>query len=266
MRKEEEKAFHDRLRDSAYGQRWSKGLEEEIRRNPLWKNMKYYSIERKSRDLVMEWLRRECAGKNVLDYCCGNGEDALFIAEGGAGRVVGVDISDTSIDNCRDRARSMELANCSFEVMDAEAMDFGESTFDVVSEYGALHHLSLEKAYSEIARVLKPDGKCICVEALGHNKIIHMYRKLTPKLRTEWEVEHILRRKDIEAAGDYFSGVKVLGFFHLATVAAVPLRGTPFFESVLSLLEGLDRILLSLPFLRWNAWQVVFELAGPRMK
>jgi hypothetical protein len=32
---------------------------------------------------VENWLTRRCAGKRVLDYCCGAGDYALLIAEAG---------------------------------------------------------------------------------------------------------------------------------------------------------------------------------------
>lgn len=264
-RKTVEKEFHDRLRDGAFGQRWSPELETVIRGNPLWSNMKYYSVERKSRQLVLDWFSNNCKGKRVLDYCCGNGDDSFIIAKDGASEVIGIDLSDISILNCKERSITEGVKHkTSFYVMDAEALSFDDDYFDVITEYGVLHHLDLRKAYSEIARVLKPDGECICVETLGHNPIIHLYRKLTPTLRTEWEVEHILRRKDIELAGKFFHKVKILGLFHLFTLAAVPFRNSTVFEPLLSFLEGVDELILRCPFVKWQAWQVVFTLSAPK--
>ena len=264
-RKAEEKEFHDKLRDGAFGQRWSPELEATIQANPLWGNMKYYCVERKSRQLVLDWFRDNCRGKRVLDYCCGNGDDSFLIAKDGASEVIGIDLSDISVQNCRDRAIDAGVENkSSFYVMDAEALGFDDNYFDVVTEYGVLHHLDLRKAYSEIGRVLKPDGKCICVETLGHNPIIHLYRKATPALRTEWEVEHILRRKHIEMAGEFFDKVHLLGLFHLFTLAAVPFRNSIIFNPLLSLLEAVDKVVLKCPVLKWQAWQVVFTLSRPK--
>jgi len=151
-----------------------------------------------------------------------------------------------------------------FYQMDAEHVKFSDNYFDIISEYGSLHHLDLEKAYSELARVLKPDGKCVCTETLGHNPIIHHYRKKTSQLRTKWEVDHILRRKEIEMAEIWFKEVEILGFFHLASIAAVPFRNLTIFNIILSALEALDRALLKLPILKWQAWQVIFLLSGPK--
>ena len=265
VRKKKEKQFHDVLRKGAFAQRWSHELEKLIGENPLWSNMKYYSVERKSRKLVLDWFSDNCNGKRVLDYCCGNGDDSFIIARKGATEVIGIDLSQVSIDNCSQVAISEGLGGrTSFYVMDAEDLKFEDNYFDIITEYGVLHHLDIKKAYPELARVLKPEGKCICVETLGHNPFIRLYRRKTPNLRTKWEVEHILRKNDIEKAGEYFGRINILGFFHLATLAAVPFRNSPIFEFLLGMLEAVDSVILKLPFLKWQAWQVVFTLSEPK--
>jgi hypothetical protein len=116
---------------------------------------------------------------------------------------------------------------------------------------------------SELARVLKPGGVVICTETLSHNPLIRWYRRSTPHLRTAWEVDHIIGRPSFSIFEKHFASCE-RHFFHLATLAAVPLRTTPLFKPVLAVLRGLDRVLLSIPGLRWQAWQVVFMLKGPK--
>ena len=264
-RKEEERKFHDNLRDGTFGQRWSPALEKLIQENPLWDNMKYYSVERESRKRVLGWFSSNCKDKKVLDYCCGNGDDSFIIAEAGAKEIIGIDLSEVSIENCKKRALQERLeGKMSFKVMDAESLQFNDGSFDIVNEYGALHHLNLEKAYSEVSRILNAEGKFLCTETLGHNPFIHYYRKKTPELRTPWEVEHILKKKDIYMAKKYFKKIEILGFFHLFALAAVPLRNTSGFNIILSVLETIDSIILKLPLLKWQAWQVVFVLSNPQ--
>ena len=146
----------------------------------------------------------------------------------------------------------------------SEMSTFDSNAFDIVFERGVLHHLDLEAAYAEIARILKPGGKVICVEALGHNRLIHLYRRLTPQYRTAWEVKHILKREQIELARKYFQGVELMGTFHLASMLAVPFRKTRLFNPVLTTLEAVDRMILKTPWLKWQAWQEVFVLSGPK--
>lgn len=147
--------------------------------------------------------------------------------------------------------------------MDSEATEFTDSYFDFAVVNGALHHLDLQRAYHELAGILKPEGEIICTEALRHNVFFHLYRKMTPHLRSAWEVEHILGKREIETARPYFDRVEVAKFFHLATISAVPFRHMPFFEAMRRSLELVDGVLLSLPFLKWQEWMVVFVLAQP---
>jgi len=226
-------------------------------------NMKFYSITRSSFAYRDALLFDGIKGAVVLDYCCGNGEVAIEMARQGASRVVGIDISSVAIENARVLAKDAGVnAICEFVVMDAEHTEFADRTFDIIHEYGALHHLDLQAAYSELSRILKLDGKLVCTEALRHNPLIHWYRKRTPHLRTQWEVEHILGIPEIESGRRYFAALD-LRTFHLAALAAVPLRRVFFFESLLNFLNLMDRVLLSVPFLRCMAWVAVVEYRQP---
>ena len=224
---------------------------------------RFYSVTRKSLAFLRQWILDRCQEKRVLDYCCGTGEFTCFIAKNSA-ETVGIDISEVSIDACKKRSidEKVDKKVCFF-VMDAENLEFPDGSFDVIVCAGVLHHLDIQRAYSELARVLKPSGEIICGEPLAYNPIIQLYRKMTPHLRTEWEAEHMLRRSSTELAKKYFGKVETR-FFHLATLAAVPFRNLPGFNAILSFLEIIDRVLLKLPILKWLAWQVVFILSQPK--
>src|SRR5439155_25985514 len=99
----------------------------------------------------------------------------------------------------------------------------------VVCEAGVLHHLALEPAVAEMARVVKREGQVICYEAVGHNPLFQLYRRLTPALRTRYETEHILRMKDLRMMRRYFDRIEIR-FFHLAVLLAVPWRKLPGFQ------------------------------------
>jgi ubiquinone/menaquinone biosynthesis C-methylase UbiE len=268
QRKREEIEFHNSIRfvtDDAHvsDTRWTPEMEGTIRSNPLWENMKYYSIERKSRDHILSWFKEHCKGAKVLDLCCGNGGDSIFLAKECGAQVIGCDLSDVSIENCRAlAAREGVSEKARFEIEDAEHLSYPDSSFDVVTEYGALHHVDLQKVYAEMARILRPGGAAICNETLGHNYAIALYRRLTPSLRTPWEVDHILKKPQIDLAKKYFKHVKV-SQYHLMTLVAVPFRNLFIFAPMLSVLESLDGVLLKLPILRWQAWQAVIELRDP---
>lgn len=252
-RKMIEAEFHDRLRDPALRQ----DAAEYAR---LTSNKKWYSVARRSKEFTEDYLRRHSPGARALDFACGDGQYSLLMAESGAS-VDGVDISEISVQNAAAEAAKRGL-RVNFEVMDCEQMTFPDNTFDLINVNGVLHHMDLGRAYSELARVLKPGGSVVCAEAIAHNPIFHGYRKLTPHLRTEFETQHILRRKDVLGAKRYFNRIECK-FFHLVNLAAVPLRNSTAFTPTLALLDKVDSLLLTVPGLRWWAWQVAFILSGP---
>jgi len=228
-------------------------------------NKRFYAISHLNVDFVHDWLRKRIRGARVLDYCSGNGDFSVWLAQNGA-EAHGVDISPVSVENARTRAEQLGIGEkASFHVMDAEALDFPDDHFDVAVVHGVLHHLDLDRAYRELARVLAPGGAVIATEALKHNPFFMRYRRRTPELRSAWETDHILGRPEIDGAKQYFESVRVLRFFHLTTLAAVPLRDHRWFRPVLGVLNAIDAVLLRLPLLQWQAWMGVFELSKPKV-
>ncbi|MCA0375899.1 MAG: methyltransferase domain-containing protein [Gemmatimonadetes bacterium] len=226
-------------------------------------NVKFYSITHASAQYQAAWMARHCtAGTRVLDFACGNGENGVAAAHYGA-EVVGIDLSPEGVANAKANAREAGVhTRCRFTVMDGEAMTFPDDHFDIGVEYGALHHVDLPRALGELARVLKPGGAMLCIEALRHNPFIHAYRRRTPHLRTAWEVEHILGVESLDEVRRHFRQVHVR-FFHLAALAAVPLRKTPLFRPVRALLDAVDRVLLAPQAIGKYAWIMVFEMRDP---
>jgi ubiquinone/menaquinone biosynthesis C-methylase UbiE len=256
-RKAQEATFHDRREHLRHA--------EPLEYERITRNQRFYAANRASKRFMDAWLREHCApGRLVLDYCCGTGLNTLFMAECGAD-VVGIDISPESARAARARLTDEGLAErAKFVVTDAERTAFGDRTFDIILCNGVLHHLDSGAAFAELSRILKPGGRVFCVEALAHNPVFQLYRRLTPHMRTEWEADHILSRRQITLARQHFQSVET-HFFHLTGLLAVPFRRQPrVFDRVLRVLDGFDRALLSLPGLRWWSWQCLFVLAEPR--
>ena len=253
-RKKEEIEFHDRLRG-----------EELAKDSRLYKhyhsNSKFYSVDRANRKLCETWIQTKCPGKRLLDFCCGDGEYSLAAARAGA-QTTGIDISEVAVRKSAERARVENLTNVQFLVRDAEATGFEDRSFDLILCAGVLHHLDLDHAYPELARLLAPGGEILCMEPLRYNPVFQWYRRLTPHLRTAYETDHILRMKDIHKAKKYFRNVD-LNFFHLTTLAAVPFRNTPLFSSLLSFFENIDSVLMRIPWIQRLAWMAIFKLSDP---
>ncbi len=221
-----------------------------------------YLVTHRSTRLYEELIVEGAENSHVLEYGCGPHSYAFFLARHGA-NVQGIDISDEAIEQMRERSKHRPFPErVSFQRMNAEALEFPDNNFDLVTGRAILHHLDLRDSFEEIARTLKPTGKAIFVEPLGHNPIINYFRNRTPELRTE--DEHPLLMKDLEMAKEYFGRVDVY-YYHLAGLAAAPFAGKKIFDPILKALDAMDRTIFKvLPFARKHAWAVVLVFSEPK--
>lgn len=100
-------------------------------------------------------------GMAVLDLASGTGQPALTIAQrvGEDGHVTATDLSADMLAVAADFAREAAITNITFRLADAHTLPFADASFDAVtSTIGAMYFVEIEKALSEIRRVLKPGG------------------------------------------------------------------------------------------------------------
>lgn len=116
------------------------------------------------------------ARKKVLEIGCGTGVFTGKIVRTGA-EIIAIDISPELIERARERDVS---SNVQFEVMNVEKMDFPDNNFDSVVGSSILHHLNLEKAFLEIKRVLKPEGRVAFAEPNMMNPQIMIQKNIKP--------------------------------------------------------------------------------------
>jgi ubiquinone/menaquinone biosynthesis C-methylase UbiE len=97
----------------------------------------------------------------VLDVAAGAGEPGLTVAERvPEGRVVLADISAGMLRVAEEKASARGLTNVDFEVCDAAAMPFGDSTFDAVyCRFGLMYFPVMSVAMAEMARTAKPGAR-----------------------------------------------------------------------------------------------------------
>jgi ubiquinone/menaquinone biosynthesis C-methylase UbiE len=214
-----------------------------------------------------QWLADRCRGRRVLDFGCGHGIYSVFPAQAGA-TVVGMDLSPESIRVATERARREGIQDsATFLVGDCEALPFGDDEFDIVLSSAVLHCLDLDKAYSEMARVLQPDGQVLVVETLGHNPVLNLNRwqLYLRGIRTKQALENILEVEDFRHAGQYFNRVD-LQFYNLATLVAAPFtkRDSPLADTTVNLLEAVDEGLLRVPWVQKYAFKAVAVFSEPK--
>ena len=229
-----------------------------------YSNKRWYSTTAVSRKFINGWIETHVVDRTVLDFGCGLGGMSVRMAKAGAAKVHAIDISPESVKTTRDAVASVGLADrLDAQVMDAENMTYPDNVMDVIVASGVLHHMDTARAIPELARVLKPGGTVIAIEPLAYNPLINMYRKRTPQLRTEWEAEHILKKRDIDVARACFEQVDIR-YFHLASIGAAFLQKTPFFAPALSVGNAIDSVLLRIPGIRLMAWQMVILMSKPK--
>src|SRR5262245_61066890 len=83
---------------------------------------------------VHEWLVRAVAprsGQRLLEIAAGPG-DAGFLAAGllGDGRLVSTDIAPAMVEAARRRGAELGIDNVDYRLLDAQAMDFADASFD----------------------------------------------------------------------------------------------------------------------------------------
>lgn len=96
------------------------------------------------------------APQNALDIGCGEGRFCRMLSDLGVA-VVGVDPVDLMVEQARKRHPKGE-----YHIGYAESLPFDDSTFDLAVSYLSLIDIDfLDEAVSEMARILRPEGRLL---------------------------------------------------------------------------------------------------------
>lgn len=105
--------------------------------------------------LLGESIWEETRDKVVIDFGCGDGEDAVDIAKRGARKVIGVDILEHSLARARKRAAEYGVTgNCTFVTKTEEKAD-------VILSLDAFEHFDDPAEILRIMRRLLKDNGCV---------------------------------------------------------------------------------------------------------
>lgn len=129
-------------------------------------------------------------GEMVLDVCTGTGDLALLIAKkaGPNGCVTGIDFCKEMLDVAKNKIakrNNPKQSKIHLVLADAKNLVFSENTFDTATaSFGIRNIPDAAAALKEIRRVLKPDGRFLCLELTKPKKkwLLPLYKFYTFKL------------------------------------------------------------------------------------
>jgi len=212
----------------------------------------------------------------AMDLGCGTG-----VMLDGLGRryprVLGLDISQEMLEGF-DLSRLREGLTVSLLRGDMGALPLRSGSVDAVVCRSALHHMEDEAAVlSEIARILKPDGRLVLGEPANDNLLTRAARAFVRRRPSYGRIHTIDRaytrgqlRALLDAAG--LRVVREVRFGFLAyplcdNPELVPvLKHLPGAGAIAGALRAVDRLLARVPLLRTQSWYAMLEVAraGPR--
>jgi SAM-dependent methyltransferase len=151
-------------------------------------------------------VERAAAGRRVLELGCADGAHAEALLKQGAGSVLGLDVSEKSIERARQRTRPGRLE---FEVRDAgEPL---EGTYDLIVGRAILHHLDFRPVLKRLHdQNLAAGGTMVFMEPLGGNPLIRLFHWLAPAAHTA--DERSLTKDDLRWLRATFARCELLPF------------------------------------------------------
>jgi ubiquinone/menaquinone biosynthesis C-methylase UbiE len=124
-------------------------------------------------------------GDQLLDVGCGPGDAVRELAQrvGSTGHVIGVDKSETMIQEARRRAQGATLPS-EYRLGDVYQLEFADNTFDGCRAERVFMHLDDPlRALSEIRRVTRPDGHIVIAEPDSEMRVVDVPdRELTRRI------------------------------------------------------------------------------------
>lgn len=168
---------HRREREAAFHDDWASQIDPA----KVLVDETFESVTAVENQFVLEQFG-DLRGLSVLDYGCGAGEGAVYLAKRGA-KVVAIDVSQKMLEAAQ-RLAQHHGVQIETRRVEGDEIPAADDEFDRVYGNGVLHHTTLDTAIPELARIMKPSGVGCFIEPLPSNPLINVYRKIASKVRT----------------------------------------------------------------------------------
>lgn len=124
-----------------------------------------FGIDVKWRKKVLK-IVSDSKPKTILDIATGTGDLAILMAKSNAEKIIGLDISAGMLEVGRKKVEEKKLSDRIELILgDSENMPFEDNYFDAITVgFGVRNFENLEKGFTEILRVLKPNGVFVILE------------------------------------------------------------------------------------------------------
>ena len=175
---------------------------------PIWLREPYTFYEK-----ILE--NNTDAESTVLELGSGTGMFTGCLLEQGC-KVTASDISKNSLDVLE--YQFSNFANLTTLVCDMENLPFSENSFDLIFCSGSMSYGEPKVVLKEIKRVLKENGKFICVDSFNHNWV-YRFNRWVHFLRDRRTISTLRRmpsKTTIDMYRDEFSEIEVNYFGSLA--------------------------------------------------
>lgn len=200
------------------------------------------------------------AGKSIIDIGCGYHPTPIYFALAGAERVCACDVSPKAVEFMRRVAKIYGVADrVTVHESPVERMPFASGEFDLMHGEAVLHHISLPPSAPEIRRVLKPGGRAVFKDPLGHNPVLEFVRDHMPAVTGKSAAKGTDRPmtiEDVDGFGRFFASYKYQTF-GLTSMAAMLLR-LPRRSAITRAMHSIDdAVMARFPLMKRYAQYVV---------
>lgn len=125
-------------------------------------------------------------GMRVLEIAAGPGDTGFLAAKRlDGGRLLSTDLSPSMVESARRRGAELGITNADFRVLDAQAMDLADASFDaVLCRWGFMLMPDPLASLRECRRVLVPDGRLVFAVFTGPEE--NPFASLPARILIEW--------------------------------------------------------------------------------